>query len=73
MIDNSSSGLHFAFAAGTGVLVFIDLVARLLMQSVGVFSPEESLNPCFKFVLFASFDSRENAIALELLEGFKDL
>jgi hypothetical protein len=37
MIDNNSQGVYFAFAAGTGVLVFIDLVARILLQSVGVF------------------------------------
>jgi hypothetical protein len=31
MINNNSKGVHFAFAAGTGVLVFIDLVAKLLL------------------------------------------
>ena len=73
MIDNNTSGLHFAFAAGTGALVYVDLVAKLLLQSVGAFPPENCMNPGFKFVLFASFDSRQGAIALELLEGFRDL
>ena len=58
MIDNNSTGLHFAFAAGTGVLVYIDLVARLLLQTVGNYPPENKMHPGFKFVLFASFDSR---------------
>ena len=40
MIDNNTSGLHFAFAAGTGALVYVDLVAKLLLQSVGAFPPE---------------------------------
>ena len=39
MINNDSKGVYFAFAAGTGVLVFIDLVAKLLLQSVGAFPP----------------------------------
>lgn len=73
MINNNSKGVHFAFAAGTGVLVFIDLVAKLLLQSVAAFPGVDRLNPLFKFVLFASFESRENGIALELLEGLKEL
>ena len=28
-----SSGVHVAFCAGTGVLVFLDLIAHLLMRS----------------------------------------
>jgi hypothetical protein len=35
LLTNKSTGLHFAFAAGTGVLVFVDLVARLVMEAVG--------------------------------------
>jgi hypothetical protein len=31
MLNQYSKGLHIAFAAGTGVLVFIDLVARLIL------------------------------------------
>ena len=30
-----SDNVHIAFAAGTGVLVFIDLVARLALQMIG--------------------------------------
>ena len=73
MIDRRSTGVHFAFAAGTGVLVFIDLVARLILESVEAIVPENRLNKGFKFVLFASFESREAAIALDLLEGLKEL
>ena len=30
-LTNESKGTHFAFAAGTGVLVYIDLVARIAL------------------------------------------
>ena len=39
MINNDSNRVYFAFAAGTGVLVFIDLVVKLILQSVGAFPP----------------------------------
>jgi len=58
-LDKNSEGLHFAFAAGTGVLVFIDLVGRLILEKCKVIEEEKRMNPNFKFVLFASFESRE--------------
>ena len=33
-LEITKSGLHVAFCAGTGVLVFLDLVAHLLMRNV---------------------------------------
>jgi len=33
-LEIKSQGLHFAFCAGTGVLVFLDLVAHLLMRNI---------------------------------------
>jgi hypothetical protein len=61
-----------AYAAGTGVLVFMDLIAQLLLQKLGVFEevtgkPFE-LGDNFHFELNASFASREEAIGLELME-----
>ena len=69
-----SEGTHIAFAAGTGVLVYVDLVALLLKKAQG--QQEEtatgfSLNEKgFKFIFYASFATPEDAVALELLEGF---
>ena len=34
-VTSSTKGVHFAFAAGTGVLVLIDLVARMILESIG--------------------------------------
>jgi hypothetical protein len=31
LLDSTSQGAYFAFAAGTGVLVFVDLVAKLAL------------------------------------------
>lgn len=36
------SGIHIAFAAGTGVLVFLDLVAFLIRKNMGLMGKKES-------------------------------
>ena len=66
------TGLNIAFTAGTGCLVFLDLVAHIIRKNLGILSPEEELmldKERFKFVLFVSFHTKEDAIGLELLEG----
>ena len=68
-----SKGTHVAFAAGTGVLVFIDIVAKMLMQTQNLLKDEDQFNKDFKFVFFASFVSREEAIGLDLMEGLANL
>lgn len=35
-ITEDTRGTHFAYSAGTGILVFIDLIARMLCQELGV-------------------------------------
>ncbi len=61
-----------AFVAGTGILVFIDLVAFLIRQDLELLSPFDSkiLNrETFKFTLYASFPKEEEALCLDLIEG----
>jgi hypothetical protein len=60
-----------AFVAGTGVLVFIDLVAFMIRQNLGLLNQSDSkiLNKNFKFTLYVSFANQEEAIAIHLLEG----
>ena len=59
------TGLHVAFCAGTGALVFIDLVAHLLILNTfsadGKPLPEEMLfyKPGFKLHLYVSFENRQ--------------
>jgi NAD(P)H-flavin reductase len=66
------SGLHVAFAAGTGVLTFMDTVAfasRVAMQKV---QGEQPVPPEFELVLYVSFNSRESSIGLELLTALDE-
>lgn len=72
------SGTHVAFCAGTGALVFLDLVAQLLILNCfkhdGKGLPDEMANffqPGFKLHLYAAFASREQAIGLELIEALQ--
>lgn len=73
----TKDGTHVAFVGGTGVLVFIDLVALLLRFNLGLITPESvpifAKGSTFKFVLYASFPNREEALGIELLEGLRDV
>ena len=69
----NSQGTYLAFSAGTGVLVFIDLVAKMLMQMLDLpFSEnEEKLHDNFKLIFYTSFQNKADSIALPILEGLK--
>ena len=34
-----SEGIHIAFAGGTGALTFVDLVAHLALENLGLLTP----------------------------------
>jgi hypothetical protein len=76
-LNLQSEGVHVAFTGGTGVLVFMDLVALMIRQTLGLLNNKPSIKifegKTFKFVLYASFPSRSDAVGLELLEGLKDI
>jgi hypothetical protein len=56
------------------VLVFMDLIALMLRQNVGLLKEKSPINGAsFKFVLYASFPSRKDAIGLDLLEGLNNV
>jgi hypothetical protein len=40
-LDIKPEGTHIAFSAGTGCLVFIDLVAHLIRKNLGLLDPDE--------------------------------
>jgi hypothetical protein len=69
------TGQHVAFCAGTGALVFLDLVSHLLItnifnsQSRALPAEMKFYQPGFKFHLYVSFQSRKMAIGLELIEA----
>lgn len=57
-LDIEKTGTHIAFTAGTGLLIFIDLVAHLVRKNCGLLTPAEDKMldlKYFKFVLFSSF------------------
>jgi predicted ferric reductase len=77
-INEKDGGTHIAFTAGTGILPFIDLVALLLRVNLGLVKTEQLSpifhpNSTFKLVLYVSFDSRKDSLALELLEGLYEI
>lgn len=62
-LNLKKDGVHLAFVGGTGVLVFVDLIALLIRQNLGLLKSREPIsifetNSTFKFVLYASFASR---------------
>ncbi len=50
----NNTGVHVAFAAGTGVLVFLDLVTRLILNNCGLFPLFNEVEEDFKFILYIS-------------------
>lgn len=72
-------GKHVAFSAGTGVLVFIDLVAHLILC---LLQEHEGYNfnmvnkvdiKTFSLILHTSFRNENEAICLELIEALMRL
>ena len=75
-LDIQKEGVHIAFSAGTGCLVFLDLVAHLIRKTAGILSPEEDkmLNKDkFKFIFFVTFQSKDLVIGLKLCEGLNKM
>ena len=72
------SGLHVAFCAGTGALVFLDLVAHLLMRNIFQTRQPEDLDKQFlqvkndfEFHLYVAFQDAESTIGLDLCEALE--
>ena len=73
------SGVHVAFCAGTGVLVFLDLVSHLLLRAYYKHYVEPSkvpkhmlqLKDDFEFVFFVSMLSMDSEIGLNICEALQ--
>jgi hypothetical protein len=61
-----TKGTHIAFTAGTGCLTFLDLVAAILKFNLGHLNSNLDYfdEKTFKFILYASFPNKEEAIGL---------
>lgn len=64
-----TEGIYVAFAGGTGALVYLDIVARLILQNSGNLPPTaQPFSDSFSFHFFVTFASRKEAIGIELCE-----
>ena len=62
-------GVNIAFTAGTGCLVFLDIVAFLIKLNLGLAYNQKDFGKNSKFVFYTSFRCKEDSIAMELCEG----
>ena len=73
------SGVHVAFCAGTGVLVFLDLIAHLLLRSYyrhyvdceNVPTEMFQLKDDFTFLFYVSMLSMDSEIGLNICEALQ--
>ena len=73
------SGVHVAFCAGTGVLVFLDLVSHLLLRAYYKHYEEPSkvppemnqLKDDFQFLFYVSMNSMDQEIGLNICEALQ--
>jgi len=72
-ISENTKGLHVAFAAGTGVLVFIDLICRIALTNMELIPTSQRLNKDFKFHLYVAFKNREQAMCLQIIDAVEKL
>lgn len=79
-LDIPSTGRNIAFTAGTGVLVFIDLVAHLILRLVAHNGGEELEGSSaaidldnFTFELYTAFSMEQEAIGIELIKALEKL
>ena len=74
-----SSGVHVAFCAGTGVLVFLDLLSHLLLRAYykhyvdpdKVPAEMKQLNDDFVFLFYVSMASMDAEIGLNICEALQ--
>lgn len=68
-LQKDSKGMHLVFAAGTGMLCFVDIVGKMILGQLGIIPMIDRLHPDFKLKIYASYRSEEEAIALDLLKA----
>ena len=73
-ITPSSKGVHMMFTAGTGVLPYMDTVAKMILQQLDSLKEgDERFHDDFKLVMFVGFPSKKDSIALPLLYGLEKI
>lgn len=55
-LSKTSKGVHIIFCAGTGILPFMDLIAKVLLQELNQLPiDDERLHKDFQLILYAGF------------------
>jgi hypothetical protein len=67
-ITKESKGVHMIFAAGTGILPFVDMIARLLLSTLEIIPSDQRFHDDFKLHVYVAYMSRAESVALDLLE-----
>jgi hypothetical protein len=69
------NGTHIAFTAGTGCLIFMDLVAYLVKINLqlGEESKNNYFDNNFKFIFYVSFPRRSECIGYDLCDGLEKI
>lgn len=71
-LEIQKTGVHIAYTAGTGILVFMDLVAHLIRKNLGILSEEDDKlidGKNFKFILYGSFPNEAECMGVDLAVG----
>jgi len=55
---NKDGGVHVVFAAGTGVLCFLDIITHLILRQLKLIPDSEGVSEDFKLYFFVSYRSR---------------
>lgn len=71
-LSPSSKGSYCVFAAGTGILVFVDMIARIALGLLGAVPMAERLHEEFKLEIYYSARNKSEAVALDLLNSLSD-
>lgn len=82
-LELKATGVHIAFAAGTGILPYVDALAHMILRMVTLNGgpdffegiEEEHMVDVdnFKFILYTSFASEDEAIAFELVHALEKM
>lgn len=73
-LSERSTGIHIIFCAGTGILPFMDLITKVLLQEKKCLPiDDEKLHPDFQLHLYAGFVGRKDAIAFPLFEALEKI
>lgn len=70
---DKTGGAHVVFAAGTGVLCFLDIVAHLMLKNLGIISGPQVVGDDFNLHFYVAYRSRGDSMGVDLIEACERL